>query len=64
VVTGPAEATAAGNILMQAVALGALESVQQARAVVRNSFEVSEFEPATGTGWDEAYGKLMRLIEK
>ena len=64
VVTGPAEATAAGNILMQAVALGALDSVQQAREVVRNSFEVSEFEPAAQTGWDEAYDKLLRMIEK
>ena len=35
VIAGPFEATTIGNILMQAVALGELESLQEARAVVR-----------------------------
>lgn len=62
VLTGPIEATAMGNNLMQAVALGHLGSLWDARAVVRNSSEVLTFEPAERAGWDEAYDRLLRLV--
>lgn len=62
VVTGPVEATAIGNVLMQAIGLGQLDSLAEAREVVRNSFDVEEFRPGSRTGWDEAYGKLLELI--
>ena len=42
VVAGPAEATAAGNILVQAIGSGALKNLDEARAVVRASFDVTE----------------------
>jgi rhamnulokinase len=45
VVAGPAEATAAGNALTQAMGTGAIESLEELRAVVRQSFEVEEFRP-------------------
>jgi rhamnulokinase len=63
VVTGPVEATAIGNVLMQAIGLGHLGSLAEARAVVRNSFEVEEYYPGSCEGWDEAYEKLLRLLE-
>ena len=62
VVTGPVEATAIGNLLMQAIGLGYLSSLVEARAVVRNSFEVEEYQPGNHAGWDEAYEKLLELI--
>lgn len=63
VVTGPIEATATGNLLVQAIALGQIDSVEQAREVVRRSFEVSTFEPdpATCAAWDDAYARLLKL---
>ena len=61
VFTGPVEATAAGNILVQAVALGHLGSLSEARSVVRNSFDVVTFEPGRQDGWDEAYTRLKAL---
>jgi len=61
VVTGPAEATAIGNVLMQAIALGHLGSLAEARAVVRKSFDVESYYPASSAGWDEAYAKLLKL---
>ena len=61
VVTGPVEATAAGNILVQAVALGHLGSLSEARAMVRDSFEMVTFEPGRPDGWDEAYARLKEL---
>jgi rhamnulokinase len=64
VITGPIEATATGNLLMQLVALGRLSSIQEAREVVRRSFEVEHFEPDPDmhSAWDDAYAKLLDLM--
>ncbi len=43
VVAGPTEATAIGNVLIQAIGAGALSGLEEARAVVRRSFEVQIF---------------------
>jgi rhamnulokinase len=64
VVTGPVEATAIGNVLMQAIGLGDLSSLTDARAVVRASFEVEEYHPASNDGWDEAYSRLLKLLDR
>ena len=61
--TGPVEATAIGNVLMQAIALGQLNSLADARAVVRKSFDVETYLPARSAGWDEAYAKLLRMTK-
>jgi rhamnulokinase len=62
VVAGPIEATAIGNVLMQAVALGHLQSLDEARAVVRHSFKPETYEPHTSTAWNAAYEKLTNLM--
>ncbi|HTP35879.1 MAG TPA: rhamnulokinase family protein [Candidatus Acidoferrales bacterium] len=41
VIAGPSEATAIGNILVQAMGAGELKSLAEARAVVRNSFDLT-----------------------
>lgn len=61
VITGPIEATATGNVLVQALALGHIGSLAEVRAVVRNSFEVSTFAPGSQADWDEAYARLKQL---
>ena len=63
VVTGPIEATAIGNVLMQAVALGHLKSLDEARAVVRHSFKPETYEPQPSDRWDAAYQKLCALLK-
>jgi rhamnulokinase len=55
VITGPIEATASGNVLMQAKATGQIKSLSEARGIVRNSFELTEYEPADVLLWDEHY---------
>ena len=45
VIAGPAEATAAGNALTQAMGMGEIGSLEELRAIVRHSFEVEEFRP-------------------
>lgn len=62
VVTGPAEATAAGNILVQAIALGHLPSLAAAREVVRRSFDTATVPPAESAAWDAAAARFERLL--
>jgi rhamnulokinase len=57
VVTGPIEATASGNILMQAKAAGQLKSIDEAREVIRNSFELREYQPQDTALWEKQYSK-------
>jgi rhamnulokinase len=64
VITGPVEATATGNILMQAVALGDFASIWEGRQVVRASTELLTFEPGPQAAWDEAYEKLLGLLSQ
>ncbi len=61
VITGPIEATAIGNILMQAIALGHLSSLDDAREVVRHSFAVETYEPRSPEAWDEPYGRYLKI---
>lgn len=62
VVTGPVEAASIGNILMQAIGLKHLDSLAEARNVVRMSFNLEVYEPAKVTAWDEPYSRLQKLM--
>ncbi len=64
VVAGPVEATAIGNVLVQALALGQIGSMAEGRALVRRSFEVTTFEPKPSAAWDEAYDRYLRLSQR
>lgn len=61
VVAGPVEATALGNILVQAMALGILPSLAEGRALIRRSFDVKIFEPCKVDAWDAAYERYLKL---
>ncbi len=61
VIAGPMEATAIGNILVQAIALGQLASLQEGRTLVRRSFDVTYYEPRTSAAWDDAYNRYLTL---
>jgi rhamnulokinase len=61
VVAGPVEATAIGNIMMQAVAAGDIETIAEARSIIRNSFDVEEYTPRRPEPWDEAFGRFETL---
>jgi rhamnulokinase len=61
VVAGPVEATATGNILMQAIALKQIGSLAEGRAIVRTSFETTVYEPRDRDRWEEACARFARL---
>ncbi|MFN8006663.1 MAG: rhamnulokinase family protein [Terriglobia bacterium] len=61
VVAGPAEATVAGNVMVQAYALGCVASPVEIRTVVRNSSSLLEYGPRDGSRWDDSYETFLRL---
>jgi rhamnulokinase len=64
VLAGPFEATAVGNILIQALGLGYFDSLDRIRQVVRNSFEVVRTEPQDASLWSAGYDQFKRLLNQ
>jgi rhamnulokinase len=62
VISGPAEATAIGNIMMQAKALGFTDSLEGIREIVRNSFEVKIHKPSSSPDSGIAYERFLSLV--
>lgn len=62
VMAGPAEATAIGNVLVQAQAQGHVASVKEIREIVARSFEPRRFEPTDTDQWQTAYGDFRKLL--
>jgi rhamnulokinase len=62
---GPVEATALGNLMVQAYARGYLGSLEEIRESVRRScVEVRDYRPSGGADeWEDAYGRLQRTME-
>ena len=42
VITGPTEATAIGNLIMQMIGTGELKDLPEARQIIKKSFEINE----------------------
>jgi len=62
VVAGPVEATAIGNILMQAIARGDLSSLGEGREIVRRSFPLTTYQPENITVWEENYHRFKKIL--
>jgi rhamnulokinase len=62
VVTGPVEATALGNVMVQAIATGHLAGLAEGRAAIAASIPQETFEPHPHAGWDDAYGRFVEVI--
>ena len=61
VLAGPAEATAAGNVLIQAISLGHVPSLSEARKIVSNSTKLTRFEPRERAHWNRAAARFAAL---
>jgi rhamnulokinase len=62
VVAGPSEATAIGNILVQAMGAGELGGLDDVRAVVRKSFAPVAVEPRPSAEWERAYERYRKMV--
>ena len=58
VLAGPVEATALGNVLVQALTLGHIASLAEARRIVAASFPVTRFEPRPDDSWAKAEARM------
>ncbi len=61
VISGPSEATAIGNIMIQAKAAGCVGSLQEMRRIIRESVTLREFIPAGTDTWDEPFERFRKL---
>jgi rhamnulokinase len=63
VIAGPVEATALGNLLLQAIATGHLANLQEGRQAIAASTGQETFTPQNGSAWDEAFERFQKLLD-
>ncbi|MBS3792682.1 rhamnulokinase [Candidatus Bipolaricaulota bacterium] len=63
VVTRPAEATAIGNALIQALEIGEIDSLEEGRRLVRGSIELETYTPEGPEGWKKPYEEFLQYKE-
>jgi rhamnulokinase len=63
VVAGPVEATALGNVVMQMVASGAVDSIAKGREIIAQSFPAEVFQPEGSGVWDRAYSRFRQHVQ-
>ncbi len=64
VLAGPVEATALGNAMVQALAGGYVDSLQEIRAIIRRSSDVVHYVPGEATGeWAELRERFGKILE-
>jgi rhamnulokinase len=64
VLAGPVEATAIGNLMVQAIGIGLLGSLAEGREVVRRSFELRTFTPHNPEAWHGPYERFLSYLPK
>jgi hypothetical protein len=64
VVTGPIEATAIGNLIMQMLAMGDIASLDEGRAIIRKSFEQESktYHPQDVTAWQSGLATWRKIV--
>ncbi|MBN1998637.1 rhamnulokinase [candidate division KSB1 bacterium] len=62
VIAGPVEATAIGNILVQALAKKNIANLAEGREIVKNSFPLARYQPQNPSEWQEIYEKYRSLM--
>jgi rhamnulokinase len=58
VLAGPVEATVMGNLAVQAIAVGAVSDLVQARELIGRSVTLKRFEPVAGLDWESMQNRL------
>ncbi|MHA1229310.1 MAG: rhamnulokinase [Candidatus Helarchaeota archaeon] len=54
---GPVEATALGNLLMQAYGVGDIKSLKEIRKIIKETSEIRTYQPKDISFWEEGYKK-------
>ena len=62
VIAGPIDGTAIGNILVQMIAHGEIDSIEQGRELIRRSQPLREYVPEDAAQWADQYDKFAQLF--
>jgi rhamnulokinase len=63
VIAGPVEATAIGNVLVQAIAMHDIKSLVELRRIVRDSFPATIYKHHHNQAWEEAYARFRTFSQ-
>jgi rhamnulokinase len=61
VVAGPVEASALGNVMLQAIAMGHVQDIHAGRTALAASVERLSYEPHRSAAWDDVYARFKGL---
>jgi len=64
VVAGPEEATAVGNLMVQAMGIGIIDSMRDALPLIEHAFLIATYNPGDRSVWDKAYARLRELCDR
>ena len=62
VLAGPEEATAVGNLMVQAMGLGIIDSMSGAQPIIKSAFPIRRFDPKDTTAWDKSYERFTKIV--
>ncbi|MBN2301494.1 MAG: rhamnulokinase, partial [Lentisphaerae bacterium] len=62
VYAGPEEATAVGNLMVQAMGLGIIKSMKDALMIIKTAFPITEYKPSDIQTWNKAYERFCRIL--
>lgn len=61
---GPVEGTLIGNIMMQAKAMGKVDSISEMRTLIQQSIKVDEYQPQESELWEKGYEKYLAVYRE
>ncbi len=64
VLAGPVEATAVGNLMVQAIGCGIINSLHEAMPIIKKAFPITSYKPQDVSDWEKAYQKFVSIIKK
>ena len=63
VIAGPVEATAFGNIMVQAITRGKIKDIKTGRKIISNSIELKKYKPINNRVWEEEYQRAIKIFD-
>ncbi len=64
ITAGPIEATVLGNVVVQLIAAGEINSIREAREVITNSYELKKYTPQNVDEWDNCFKRFIKIINQ
>lgn len=62
VLAGPEEATAVGNLMVQAMGVGIIKSMSDALPIIKQAFQITAYKPRNTKAWDSAYERFCNIV--